>query len=71
MYLSSQRAAIKIGPLECKGAANIELNGGSCHSLKLQGRPSGYYILDRTNDGTEQPTENDTKYVIYALFKHF
>ena len=60
MYLPSQRASIKIGPLECKGAAKIELDGGSCHSLKLQGRPSGYYILDRSNNITGQQADNYT-----------
>ena len=55
MYLSSQlqKASIKIGPLECKGKIDTSENGGSCKSLKMQGRPTGYYLLD-TNNGTEQ-----------------
>ena len=43
-----------IGPLECKGKSKSFENGGSCQSLKLQGRQSGYYLLD-TNNGTQQP----------------
>ena len=58
MYLPTQYASITIGPLECKGKNKVarELDGGSCHSLKLQGRPTGYYVLD-TEDSLE-PNHN-------------
>ena len=49
MYLPSQKASVTIGPLECKGQTSEQFSGGSCHSLKMQGRPSGYYLLDTTN----------------------
>ena len=46
MYSNLQKASITIGPLECKGKSQSMLNGKSCHSLKLLGEPSGYYILE-------------------------
>lgn len=60
MYQSDQEAAVTIGALECKGQTESNLEGGSCKSLKLQGRPTGYYLLD-TNNGTDQPVTT-TKY---------
>jgi len=61
MYIPTQRAAVTIGALECKGQTDLSPNGGSCKSLRMQGRPSGYYLLD-TNNGTEQAIETN-KYV--------
>ena len=63
MYYRLQSAAITLGPLECKGRSSTDFGGGSCHSLKLQGRPSGYYLLD-TNNGTLQPIET-TKPILH------
>ena len=57
-YLPTQTAKIQIGPLECRGKKDINMNGGSCVSLKMQGRPSGYYLLDQ-NNGTDQQIPTD------------
>ena len=51
MYQPSQVALVTIGPLVCKGKTKDLMEGGSCQSLKLQGKPSGYYLLD-TNNGS-------------------
>lgn len=50
MYLPSQKASVDIGPLECFGSHEYSPNGDSCQSIKMQGRPSGYYIVDSTED---------------------
>ena len=60
MYLNIQKASIKIGPLECKGKSEAMNNGGSCQSLKSQGRSSGYYILDTSQDN--RYTEDSYRY---------
>ena len=56
MYLNKSKASVLIGPLECKGKSKATEGGGSCASLKLQGKPTGYYILD-TNNGTSHTVE--------------
>ena len=61
MYLNIQKASIKIGPLECKGKSEAMNNGGSCQSLKSQGRSSGYYILDTSQDN--RYTEDSYRYL--------
>ena len=69
MYLNIQKASIKIGPLECKGKSEAMNNGGSCQSLKSQGRSSGYYILDTSQDN--RYTEDSYRYLKMRLFQGF
>ena len=56
MKFDIQQASIKIGPLECKGKSESMINGGSCQSLKIQGRPTGYYILETLRKPLESGT---------------
>ena len=56
MYSDIQKASIKIGPLECKGKSQAMVNERSCKSLKLQGKPTGYYILET------QETNNTSRF---------
>ena len=57
MYSKIQKASIFIGPLECKGKSEDAVSGRSCQSLKLQGRPTGFYILETTN------TSKNSRYI--------
>ena len=47
MYLTHQKASVKIGPLICKGAIPSSTYGSSCKSWKNLGMPSGYYIVEQ------------------------
>ena len=53
MYQNTQKAYITIGPLECQGKSEITEDGGSCKSLKLQGRKTGFYLLERNNGSAQ------------------
>ena len=63
MYSEIQKASIFIGPLECKGKSEDAISGRSCQSLKLQGRPTGFYILETTN------TSKNFRWVVELIFK--
>ena len=73
MYLNIQKASIKIGPLECKGKSEAMNNGGSCQSLKSQGRSSGYYILDTSQDNryTEDSYRYSRQNLVMQIFVFF
>ena len=53
MYQNTQKASITIGALECQGKSEITEDGGSCKSLKLQGRKTGFYLLERNNGSAQ------------------